>query len=242
MSNFSNFSVQGQLFSLETEAVVRKEWLLKTMLETNLPNTKIGENTFYVDCDAASFRVINSVLNNIMQIEELEKTLSLIELNLLNATARYLLCLDLAEKFQAFIDNRSTELQIKERTNRKLSSEKDILRIELKSQENEMNERINSLTADKLRLKNGVKKFQDVLNKSKNICPKCESVVYVLTESSKPKKMHSSIYVVPTIAIHTPGAVGDVICNCGNSNKSSWITPTVTSQDVSSVADFLHLN
>jgi hypothetical protein len=54
-------------------------------------------------------RVINSILNNIMQIEELENTLSLIELNLLNATARYLLCLELAEKFQTIIDNNGTE-------------------------------------------------------------------------------------------------------------------------------------
>jgi sulfur transfer protein SufE len=169
-----------------------------------------------------------------MQMEELEKTLSLIELNLLNATARYLLCLDLAERFQKIIDNRTNEMKRLSVENERLRNELNTAKIKHLFVENE---NIESLTAANLRLKNGVKKFQDVVKSSKNICRKCENTVYILTESSKTKKMHSNQYYSPC----TTGAVGDVICNCVNSNKTSWITPTVTSQDVSSVSDFLHL-
>lgn len=105
---FTSFCFQGQLFLLETLAVLSHDWLLKTLITTDLPTAKI-EDSFYLDCDGNSFRVIYAILSGVTTVEE-QATLPLRDLKLLLSTARYVSCMQLSEEIKNLIDSTSNEV------------------------------------------------------------------------------------------------------------------------------------
>ena len=81
-------SVQGQLFALPRESVLKHDWMVATLVTTNIPTDKIGD-AFYIDCDGPSFRCLFSLLTGTMNICHLD-SLHQIERCLLLSTAQFL--------------------------------------------------------------------------------------------------------------------------------------------------------
>ena len=87
------FSVQGSFFAFPARNVLSHEWLVKTIVETNLPKDKFGD-AYYIDCDCDSFRFIYQLLNSQATFEDVLK-MSPLSIAILRTTARYLLCFEI---------------------------------------------------------------------------------------------------------------------------------------------------
>ena len=81
-------SVQGQLFVLPRESVLKHDWMVSTLVTTSIPADMVGE-AFYIDCDGPSFRCIYALLSGKMNFSQVE-LLPQIERGLLLSTAQYL--------------------------------------------------------------------------------------------------------------------------------------------------------
>ncbi|KAJ3391036.1 hypothetical protein HDU80_011129 [Chytriomyces hyalinus] len=87
---FVSLSVQGSLFVLKRDAVLSHKWMIATLVSTPNQGT-LHNGILYVDVDPASFRVVFSILQGLTTLTN-ESKMSGMELELLKATATYLLC------------------------------------------------------------------------------------------------------------------------------------------------------
>ena len=86
-------SVQGSHFVLPVSDVTRHDWLVRTMLETDLPTDRVAD-ALYLNCDAESFRLIYMLLCGTASMPQALERLSDLSLSLVRATAEYLLCFE----------------------------------------------------------------------------------------------------------------------------------------------------
>ena len=86
-------SVQGSHFVLPVGDVTRYDWLVRTMLETDLPTDRVAD-ALYLNCDAESFRLIYMLLCGTASMPQALERLSDLSLSLVRATAEYLLCFE----------------------------------------------------------------------------------------------------------------------------------------------------
>ncbi|KAJ3229865.1 hypothetical protein HDU81_004951 [Chytriomyces hyalinus] len=106
---FVSLSVQGNLFVLKREAVLSHEWMIATMISTTNHGT-LHNGILYVDVDLASFRVVFSILQGLTTLSNTQTKMSGMELELLKATAKYLLCDNIVvdiEKMECEVAERS---------------------------------------------------------------------------------------------------------------------------------------
>jgi hypothetical protein len=94
MTEFVPFSIQGSLFVLRRDFILSHDWLLATMLQSDIPTPSVNGQLF-LDVDVISFRVILSILKGTIRIDSIQ--VSDLEMTLLIATADYLLCEKISE-------------------------------------------------------------------------------------------------------------------------------------------------
>lgn len=86
-------SVQGSHFVLPVSDVTRHDWLVRTMLETDLPTDRIAD-ALYLNCDAEAFRLIIMLLCGTASMPQALERLSDLSQSIVRATAEYLLCFE----------------------------------------------------------------------------------------------------------------------------------------------------
>jgi len=86
-------SVQGSHFVLPVGDVTRHDWLVRTMLETDLPTDRVAD-ALYLNCDAESFRLIYMLLCGTASMPQALERLSDLSLSIVRAAAEYLLCFE----------------------------------------------------------------------------------------------------------------------------------------------------
>ena len=86
-------SVQGSHFVLPLSDVTRHDWLVRTMLETDLPTDRIAD-ALYLNCDAEAFRLIFMLLCGTASMPQALERLSDLSQSIVRATAEYLLCFE----------------------------------------------------------------------------------------------------------------------------------------------------
>jgi len=86
-------SVQGSHFVLPVGDMTRHDWLVRTMLETDLPTDRVAD-ALYLNCDAESFRLIYMLLCGTASMPQALERLSDLSLSIVRATAEYLLCFE----------------------------------------------------------------------------------------------------------------------------------------------------
>lgn len=89
-------SVQGSHFVLPVGDVTRHNWLVRTMLETDLPTDWVAD-ALYLNCDAESFRLIHMLLCGTASMPQALERLSDLSLSIVRATAEYLLCFEVVQ-------------------------------------------------------------------------------------------------------------------------------------------------
>ena len=87
-------SLQGQIFVLPANNVICHDWLVKTIVETEVGIETLSD-VIYLDCEPDSFLLIYKLLNNLYDIKNLSK-LSEISLELLLSCCNYMNCCNLA--------------------------------------------------------------------------------------------------------------------------------------------------
>ena len=93
---FVSLSVQGSLFVLQRRLVLSFD---STMLMSDVPSSTYN-GLLYVDSDPNCFRMILSILRGMITVESEVSRISAIELSLLKATARYLLCDNIVKEIE----------------------------------------------------------------------------------------------------------------------------------------------
>jgi hypothetical protein len=88
---FVTISVGGTVFSLSRAMILRHDWMVAKILTSGAPFETV-DGLPYLDADPVSFRLIVAILQGIMVMDLDINALSLSELALLKATARYLTC------------------------------------------------------------------------------------------------------------------------------------------------------
>ncbi|KAI8830533.1 hypothetical protein BJ741DRAFT_652263 [Chytriomyces cf. hyalinus JEL632] len=88
---FVSLSVQGSLFVLKRDEVLSHKWMIATLVSTPNQGT-LHNGILYVNVDPASFRVVFSVLQGLTTLDKSLLKMSVMELELLKASATYLLC------------------------------------------------------------------------------------------------------------------------------------------------------
>jgi hypothetical protein len=106
-------------FVLQRRLVLSFDWMIATMLMSDVPSSTYN-GLLYVDSDPNCFRMILSILRGMITVESEVSRISTIELSLLKATARYLLCDNIVKEIETF----QAELQ-------RLAFEKDELEFQL---------------------------------------------------------------------------------------------------------------
>jgi hypothetical protein len=96
-SSMIKFSVQGILFVLKEETIMRHDWLLSKVVTSQIPWEAAADGQIFLDIDPTSFRLILSILGGVMSLATDARNLAHSELVLLKCTARYLM-LDSLEK------------------------------------------------------------------------------------------------------------------------------------------------
>ena len=91
-------SVQGSLFVLQRRLVLSFD---STMLMSDVPSSTYN-GLIYVDSNPNCFRMILSILRGMITVESEVSRFSAIELSLLKATARYLLCDNIVKEIETF--------------------------------------------------------------------------------------------------------------------------------------------
>lgn len=97
MEELVEFSLQGQTMLLPKDFVLSHEWMLKTLLTTELGTCKTSTGSYYVNIDAPSFRLLVNFLNFGIEETTLEN-LGNFDLILLKKTAQYLGCQEILKK------------------------------------------------------------------------------------------------------------------------------------------------
>lgn len=90
-TEFVKLSVQGSLFILSKEMILSQDWILNKITSSTIPWPKVSDDQIYIDIDPSSFRLIVSVLNGQMVLPDDMKHLTPMDLDVLKATARYLM-------------------------------------------------------------------------------------------------------------------------------------------------------
>ena len=124
-----SLSLQGHLFVFPADNLLCHDWLVKTIVETN-----VGKDTtldaIYLDCEPDSFLLIYKILNNLYDIENLSR-LSEIALQLLLSSCEYMNCNQIVTAIGERIDKRHSETnaarQEKESLMRKIEEQQQLL-------------------------------------------------------------------------------------------------------------------
>lgn len=107
--NKITLSLQGHLFVLPANHVLCHDWLVKTIVETDVGKDAIRD-AIYLDCEPDSFLLIYKILNNLYDIDNLSK-LSEIALQLLVSSCKYMNCNFVATIIEEQIDTKHSEAE-----------------------------------------------------------------------------------------------------------------------------------
>jgi hypothetical protein len=107
--NKITISLQGHLFVLPADHVLCHDWLVKTIVQTDVGKDAIRD-AIYLDCEPDSFLLIYKILNNLYDIENLSK-LSEIALQLLVSSCKYMNCNYVATIIEEQIDTKHFEAE-----------------------------------------------------------------------------------------------------------------------------------
>jgi hypothetical protein len=94
-----SLSVQGSLFVLRKDLILAHDWMPAKILTSEVTFQKVN-GVFYLDVDSSSFRLLLSILSGVAELEQAISRLPPIDLSLLISTARYLLCLEIADTLE----------------------------------------------------------------------------------------------------------------------------------------------
>ena len=107
--NKITISLQGHLFVLPADHVLCHDWLVKTIVQTDVGKDAIRD-AIYLDCEPDSFLLIYKILNNLYDIENLSKH-SEISLQLLVSACKYMNCYYVATIVEEQIDTKHSEAE-----------------------------------------------------------------------------------------------------------------------------------
>jgi hypothetical protein len=101
--------VQGDLFSLTKDMILRHDWMVAKILTSGVP-FDTADGLPYLDVDPVSFRMIVCILQGGMKMDGDLEALASPELALLRATARYLNCGGIKDGIDSHIKSMPNDL------------------------------------------------------------------------------------------------------------------------------------
>ena len=132
---YIRLSVQGDILVFRKEWVLSQDWLLSKIVTSQIPWEETSQGQIYLDCDWASFRIISSIMKHTVDLAQITQKLSLMDLALLQTTARYLLVESIADQLEGVKVGFMAELETKDceiRTLREKADKYDELHQDLK--------------------------------------------------------------------------------------------------------------
>jgi hypothetical protein len=118
------FSVQGALFVLKEETIMRHDWLLSKVVTSQIPWEAAADGQIFLDIDPSSFRLILSILGGVMSLANDARNLAPTDLVLLKCTARYLMLDSLDKQINETLTGFEGILKQKDETIAELNREK----------------------------------------------------------------------------------------------------------------------
>jgi len=103
-------SVQGSMFELNRLDIENYDWLLKTILSSEIPTQHTNEGLIYLDVDPTSFRILYNLLRSPLDIDRLKRMQDSNEWELLKSTADYLGLIALVEVFAEIDQTKMTAI------------------------------------------------------------------------------------------------------------------------------------